>query len=57
LIVEVDEDMILIIEGGVHGVRDKSGNLIGTYKDQDGIEVAAGCTVYIQLSWVTFTKL
>ena len=55
-LVEVDEDMILIVEGGACGVRDEDGKLIGTYKDQDGIEVAAGCTVSIQLSWVTFVK-
>jgi hypothetical protein len=55
-LVEVDEDMILKVEGGACGVRDKDGNLIGTYKDQDGIEVSAGCTVSIQLSWVTFVK-
>jgi len=55
-IVEVDEDMILKTEEGACGVRDEDGKLIGTYKDQDGIDVTAGCTVYIQVSYVTFVK-
>jgi hypothetical protein len=56
-IVEVDEDMTMKIEGGSCGVKDKDGQLIGTHKNEEGIQVFAGSKIYIQLAWLTLESI